>query len=147
MAVGSGTGGKDFFPSWPALLCPSPGCLVLPPFWGPQGGAGEVGVSRAQLASVLRIGVDEPWLSQEAWSPDRQGNNSGQNGQFFSGWLLCTSFLALWPLPPSAPRERPDLAEAVSPGLAFEKTKQEEGPRGGCPWYFGGQGAHSSVRR
>lgn len=39
------------------------------------------------------------------------------------------------------------LAEAVSPGLAFEKTKQEEGPRGGCPWYFGGQGAHSSVRR
>lgn len=147
MAVGSGTGGKDFFPSWPALLCPSPGCLVLPPFWGPQGGAGEVGVSRAQLASVLRIGVDEPWLSQEAWSPDRQGNNSSQNGQFFSGWLLCTSFLALWPLLPSAPRERPDLAEAVSPGLAFEKTKQEEGPRGGCPWYFGGQGAHSSVRR
>lgn len=66
--------GKTFFPSWPALLCPSPSHPVLPPFWGPQGGADEVGVSRAQLASVLRNRVDdEPQLSQEAWSPDQIG--------------------------------------------------------------------------
>lgn len=48
--------GKTFIPSWPALLCPSPGSPVLPPFWGPQGGAGEVRASRAQLASGLGLG-------------------------------------------------------------------------------------------